>query len=109
MALKIRFRQQGRKNRQTFRLVVTDIRRPRDGQYLETLGSYDPHRAQGGLQIDADRLQFWLGRGAELTPAAEKLVKGVAPVVIAGLKEKQTKARTKQAAKRRALKKADGS
>jgi small subunit ribosomal protein S16 len=109
MALKIRFRQQGRKNRQTFRLVVTDIRRPRDGQYLETLGSYDPHRAQGGLQIDAERLQFWLHRGAELTPTAEKLVKGVAPTVIQGLKEKKSKARTKQAAQRRALKKADGS
>ena len=105
MALKIRFRQQGRKNRQTFRLVVTDIRRPRDGKYLESLGSYDPHRAQNHLQIDAERLQYWLSKGAELTESAERLVKGVAPAVIQGLKTKQSTARTKQAAVRRRLKK----
>jgi small subunit ribosomal protein S16 len=42
MALKIRLRQQGRKNRQTYRLVVTDIRNPRDGKYLEMIGWYNP-------------------------------------------------------------------
>jgi small subunit ribosomal protein S16 len=105
MALKIRLRQQGRKNRQTFRLVVTDIRNPRDGKYLEILGSYDPHRAQNNLQINAERLQFWLSKGAEISPSAEKLVKGVAPGVITALKTKQNAARVKQAAVRRKLKK----
>jgi small subunit ribosomal protein S16 len=111
MALKIRFRQQGRKNRQTFRLVVTDIRRPRDGKYLEALGSYDPHSPKESLRVDQERLQFWLNQGAELTPSAEKLVQGVAPTVIQGLKEKKSKARVKKVAKRRNLKKktADGS
>lgn len=105
MVLKIRWRQQGRKNRQTFRLVVTDIRRPRDGQYLETLGSYDPHRSEKNLQINAERLQFWLNQGAELTQSAERLVKGVAPTVIQGLKDQKNKARVKQAAQRRRLRK----
>lgn len=105
MAVKIRWRQQGRKNRQTFRLVVTDIRRPRDGKYLETIGSYDPHRADNPLQVDGERLQYWLSKGAELTESAEKLVKGVAPTVIKGLKEKKNQARTKKAAQRRNLKK----
>ncbi len=42
MVLKIRLRQQGRTNRQTYRLVVTDIRNPRDGKYLEMIGWYNP-------------------------------------------------------------------
>lgn len=105
MALKIRLRQQGRKNRQTFRLVVTDSRNPRDGKYLETLGSYDPQRPQGSFQLNADRLTHWLGKGAELSETAEKLVKSVAPAMIKGLKEKQNAARVKQAAQRRNAKK----
>jgi small subunit ribosomal protein S16 len=108
MAVKIRLRQQGRKNRQTFRLVVTDIRNPRDGKYIEMLGSYDPHSPkQSNLQLNAERLSYWLGKGAELSPSAEKLVRGVAPEVISSLKKQQSAARVKQAAQRRRLKKAD--
>ncbi len=108
MAVKIRLRQQGRKNRQTFRLVVTDIRNPRDGKYIETLGSYDPHSPkQSSLKLNAERLSYWLSKGAELSSSAEKLVKGVAPEVISSLKTKQSAARVKQAAQRRRLKKAD--
>ena len=107
MAVKIRLRQQGRKNRQTFRLVVTDIRNPRDGKYLETLGSYDPHSAKLNLQLNKERLNYWLSKGAELSPSAERLVNGVAPEVIKALKSQQNAARVKQAAQRRRLKKAD--
>lgn len=107
MAVKIRLRQQGRKNRQTFRLVVTDIRNPRDGKYLETLGSYDPHSPKLNLQLNTERLNYWLSKGAELSPSAEKLVKGVAPEVIKALKNQKSAARVKQAAQRRRLKKAD--
>lgn len=104
MAVKIRMRQQGRKNRQTYRLVVTDIRSPRDGKYVETLGSYDPHRKENNLSINAERLSYWLSKGAELTESAEKLVKGVAPEVIRQLQAKRNAARTKKAAKRRGKK-----
>jgi small subunit ribosomal protein S16 len=101
MAVKIRMRQQGRKNRQTFRLVVTDIRHPRDGKYVETLGSYDPHKKQNNLMVNAERLSYWLSKGAELSESAERLVKGVAPEVIRALQEKKNAARAKQAAIRR--------
>jgi small subunit ribosomal protein S16 len=107
MAVKIRLRQQGRKNRQTFRLVVTDIRNPRDGKYLETLGSYDPHSPKLNLQLNTERLNYWLSKGAELSPSAEKLVKGVAPEVIKALKNQKSAARVKQASQRRRLKKAE--
>jgi small subunit ribosomal protein S16 len=101
MAVKIRMRQQGRKNRQTFRLVVTDVRNPRDGKYVETLGSYDPNRKDNNLTVDAERLQHWLDLGAVLSDKAESLVKSAAPEVIKGLQEKRSAARVKQAAARR--------
>lgn len=101
MAVKIRMRQQGRKNRQTFRLVVTDVRNPRDGKYVETLGSYDPNRKENNLTVDAERLRIWLEKGAVLSDRAEKLVKNVAPEVIRDLQLKRNAARVKQAAARR--------
>lgn len=105
MALVIRMRQQGRKNRQTFRLVVTDKRNPRDGKYLETVGSYDPHRAQNNLQINTERLSYWLSKGAQISETAQKLVKKVAPAIIQGLKDQKSASRVKQAAQRRRLSK----
>ena len=107
MALKIRLRQQGRANRQTFRLVVTDIRNPRDGKYLEAVGSYNPFQKEGNFQVDAERLQHWLDLGANLSENAQKLLTKVAPNVIKALKEKEHQKRIKYTAKRRNLKKAN--
>lgn len=104
MAVKIRMRQQGRKNRQTFRLVVTDIRNPRDGKYVETLGSYDPHQKTNNFTLNAERLSYWLSKGATLSERAEKMVKTVAPQVIKELQEKRNAKRVKEAAKRRGAK-----
>lgn len=101
MAVKIRMRQQGRKNRQTFRLVVTDIRNPRDGKYVETLGSYDPHQKGANLTVNTERLTYWLSQGAVLSDRAENLVKKVAPDVIRDLQEKRNAKRVKLAASRR--------
>jgi small subunit ribosomal protein S16 len=98
-------RQQGRKNRQTFRLVVTDKKNPRDGKYLETVGSYDPHRAQNNLQVNTERLLYWLSKGAQISETAQKLVKSVAPQIIQGLKDQKNASRVKQAAQRRRLSK----
>jgi small subunit ribosomal protein S16 len=105
MAVKIRLRLQGRTNRQTFRLVATDVRRPRGGKYLEMLGSYNPFQAENNFIVNADRLNYWLGQGAELTENAEKLLGKVAPDVIKGLHAKQQARRLKKVAKRKSLKK----
>lgn len=101
MALVIRMRQQGRKNRQTFRLVVTDKRNPRDGKYLESVGSYDPHRAENGMQVNTERLAYWVSKGAQISERAQNLVKRVAPDFILQLKAQKNAARTKNAAQRR--------
>ncbi len=108
MALKIRLRQQGRANRQTYRLVVTDIRNPRDGKYLEMLGWYNPLNTTGDSVIDAQRINYWIGLGAQLTPNAQALIARVAPDIMKEIRSKEHAGRVKKAAKRRRGKKAKG-
>lgn len=108
MALKIRLRQQGRNNRPFYRLVLTDVRAPRDGKYLEALGWYNPFEAEQdkNLSIDAARVQHWLNLGAEISDNAEALIAKVAPSVIRAKTEKALALKAKAAAKRKARKKA---
>lgn len=106
MAVKIRLRQQGRKNRQTFRLVATDKRNKRDGKYLEKLGWYDPQMAKDNAKVNEERILFWLEQGAELSLDAKNLLSKSAPNVIKQLNDKVEAKKVKMAAKRRALRKA---
>jgi small subunit ribosomal protein S16 len=107
MVLKIRLRQQGRTNRQTYRLVVTDIRNPRDGKYLEMIGWYNPFsNKELNSEVDIERINYWVGQGAQITPSAQSLISRVAPDVMKGIYAKEHAQRVKKTAKRRALKKA---
>ena len=102
--LKIRLRQQGRKNRQTYRLVVTDIRNPRDGKYLEMLGWYNPFSATQDSEVNEDRINYWMGLGAELSEGAETLISRIAPHVMKEIRSKNQMKQLKNAQKRRSLK-----
>lgn len=106
MAVKIRLRQQGRTNRQTYRLVAIDVRTKRDGKYLENLGWYDPYLVENNARVDAERTLHWLNKGAEISHEAEMLVARLAPHVIKEWNDKRQARRVKRAAERRALKKA---
>ncbi len=108
MALKIRLRQQGRTNRATYRLVVTDSRNPRDGRYLETLGWYNPVEVEAdkNMNLKSERVQHWLDLGATLSERAQILVSKAAPHVIKALKDKVIAKKAKEAEKRKARKKA---
>ena len=79
MALVIRLRKQGRRNRQCFRLVVADRRSPRDGKYVELLGWYDPFGKEKTSLVKEDRVKHWIGLGAEITDKAKAIVKSQAP------------------------------
>ena len=107
MALKIRLRQQGRNNRPFYRLVLTDVRSPRDGKYQEALGWYNPFEAEldKSLSVNAERVQHWLNQGAEISARAQSLVVKVAPAVIREQTDKAVAHRAKQTAKRKARKK----
>lgn len=107
MALKIRLRQQGRKNQQTYRLVLCDSRSPRDGKYIETLGWYNPQESEPekNLNVQGDRVEHWLSQGAILSERAESLVKRGAPDVIVAYHKKLVDARAKANQKKKQLRK----
>lgn len=108
MALKIRLRKQGRNNRPFYRLVLTDVRAPRDGKYVELLGWYNPFEAEieNGVSLKSDRIMHWLGQGAEISEKAEALVAKAAPAVLKERAQKVLACRAKTATKRKARKKA---
>ncbi len=101
MALTIRMRQQGSKNRQTFRVVVTDERTPRDGKYIEKLGWYNPLvENDKNVQLNSERLQFWLDNGAKISDRVKNLVCRAAPDVAKQMAAKKVASRDKARAKR---------
>lgn len=108
MALKIRLRQQGRTNRSSYRLVVTDSRSPRDGKYVEMLGWYNPIESEQDklMNINVERVQYWINLGAQLSDSAASLIAQSAPEVIRRETEREVAKRSKAAAKRKASKKA---
>lgn len=107
MALKIRLRQQGKKHRSVFRLVLTDVRAPRGGKYIECLGWYDPQgkTEEKTCKIETDRVGYWLAQGAELTQKAESLVANKTPEVMNDYLKKRLEKAQKVCAKRRVLRK----
>jgi small subunit ribosomal protein S16 len=65
MAVVIRLRKEGKKNRPYFRVVVTDKESPRDGRFLEMVGTYNPMGKQEGMKLKLDRIDHWVGKGAK--------------------------------------------
>ena len=64
MAVRIRLARYGRKKRPFYRIVAADQRAPRDGRYIERLGHFDPMTDENNLELDLERVDYWLGVGA---------------------------------------------
>lgn len=75
MAVKIRLRRTGRKKQPSYRLVVADTATPRDGQYLDSVGTYNPLTRPADLRIDLDKVDSWLARGAGMTDTVASLIR----------------------------------
>lgn len=75
MAVKIRLARFGSKKRPVYRMVVADIDAPRDGDFIERVGWYDPRANKDGLRVDLERVDHWLGHGAQPTDKVESLIK----------------------------------
>lgn len=73
--LRIRLRRVGKKHHPFYRVVVANQPVKRDGAFLETLGSYDPHADPPTVQIDEVATRAWLGKGAQPSEAAEKILR----------------------------------
>jgi small subunit ribosomal protein S16 len=64
MAVKIRMKRIGAKNAPVFRIVVADSRSPRDGKFIEELGTYHPRKKSDNVVFDLERAKYWISKGA---------------------------------------------
>jgi small subunit ribosomal protein S16 len=82
MAVKIRLRRMGAKKAPVYRVVIADARSPRDGRFIETVGTYNPLTNPPTTTVKSERIQLWLSRGAQPTEAVERILKwnGLRPV-----------------------------
>jgi small subunit ribosomal protein S16 len=75
MSVQIRLARHGSKKTPFYRIVVTDTRNPRDGRFLENLGTFNPTVEPPVVDIKQDRLSFWQARGAKASPTLAKVIK----------------------------------
>ncbi len=75
MAVKIRLRRLGAKKAPFYRVVVADSRYPRDGRFIEEIGTYDPTKDPAAVKIDADKAKKWIANGAQPTDTVKALLK----------------------------------
>ena len=75
MAVSIRLRREGTKNRPYYRVVVTDSRSPRDGKFIEILGTYDPKQTGQNSSFSVERAEYWISKGAQPSDTVRSLIK----------------------------------
>ncbi len=73
--VKIRLRRMGAKKNPFYRIVVADSRAPRDGRFVEEIGTYDPLAEPAAVKVDAERAQYWVKNGAQPTDTVKSLLK----------------------------------
>lgn len=73
--VKIRLRRMGAKKAPFYRIVVADSRYPRDGRFIEEIGTYDPKANPAELKVDVERAQAWIKTGAQPTETVKALLK----------------------------------
>ena len=73
MAVKIRLKRMGAKKAPFYRVVVADARFPRDGRFIETIGTYDPTITPATVKIDEEKALKWMGNGAQPTDTVKNL------------------------------------
>ena len=75
MAVKLRLVRMGKPKQPTYRVVAADSRSPRNGRFIEILGTYEPRAEPSRINIDNDKAVQWLSKGAKPTETVEKLLK----------------------------------
>jgi len=81
--IRIRLRRVGKKRQPYYRVVVSEKEAKRDGAFLETLGSYDPHADPPSIQLDEAKTREWLTKGARPSEAVEKILRRAGFTVVA--------------------------
>lgn len=75
MAVRIRLKRIGAKNTPVFRIVVADARSPRDGKFIEELGTYQPLKRGDNYTLDLERAKYWLSKGAQPSETVASFIK----------------------------------
>lgn len=75
MAVKIRLRRIGAKKAPFYRIVVADSRYPRDGRFIEEIGTYDPTKNPSVISVDVEKAEKWIATGAQPTETVKKILK----------------------------------
>jgi small subunit ribosomal protein S16 len=84
--LRIRLSRVGKKGRPAYRIVVAEAKSPRDGSYIEWIGTYDPMQDPPAINIKLDRAQYWLGIGAQASDPVKRIIEkgnGAEPATVA--------------------------
>lgn len=84
MAVKLRLMRVGKKKQPTYRVVAADSRSPRDGRFIEIVGTYRPRAEPSEVEIDKDKAAHWLSKGAQPTERVQKLLEIAGAVETAG-------------------------
>ena len=91
MAVRLRLKRMGAKGRPFYRIIVADQRSPRDGRFIETIGTYDPLPNPPAIKVKEDRLAYWMGVGIQPSDSVKRVLK------TAGLVDDKGKAAPKPA------------
>ena len=75
MAVSIRLRREGAKNRPYYKIVVADSRSPRDGKCIEEIGTYQPRKTGQNFTLDMPRVEYWLSKGAQPSETVASFIK----------------------------------
>ena len=75
MAVKIRLRRMGQKKAPFYRIIVADSRSPRDGRFIEEIGTYDPNQNPSAIKVDEELAKKWVANGAQPTDVVAKIFK----------------------------------
>jgi len=74
LAARIRLKRMGKKKQPFYRVVVADIRSPRDGRFIENIGTYDPRQDPAEITIEEEKALYWLGQGATPSDTVRSLL-----------------------------------
>ena len=84
MAVRIRLKRAGAKNSPAFRIVVADSRSPRDGRFIEEIGSYSPLKKGDNFKLDLERAKYWVSKGAQPSETVASFIKKAGKAAAAG-------------------------
>lgn len=73
--VRIRLRREGRKKNPMYRIVVADSRSPREGRFIEIIGTYQPRKTEGAVELKQDRANYWLDVGAQPSDTVRSILR----------------------------------